>query len=266
MSEEPVGVSDAERAMADHLSPEGIRCGSSVGVSDEAVERVAAKLYPDLWAPDNLIPEVLRNSGRWQRRHDVRAALETALPLLGTRPQPQPQPQPQPTLPGQMLDEFHRRPGSDCAQPDTPTTDTPGLDQRVGFIEEEVTELRDGIDAGDVVAVADALADITYAVYGTAWRCAIPLDRVLLEVHRSNMTKTPAPGDGKAVKGPGYSPPDITGALEGTSLPAVRPLPTREQIAEAAHAETEAHEWMGDACWGSCQQRYLNQADAIGRL
>jgi hypothetical protein len=58
----------------------------ATGVTDEAVERVTAKLYPDLFSDDSLIPEVLRNSGRWQRRHEVRAALEAAQPFLGVRP------------------------------------------------------------------------------------------------------------------------------------------------------------------------------------
>lgn len=58
----------------------------ATGVTDEAVERVTAKLYPDLFSDDSLIPEVLRNSGRWQRRHEVRAALEAAQPYMGVRP------------------------------------------------------------------------------------------------------------------------------------------------------------------------------------
>lgn len=113
----------------------------------------------------------------------------------------------------EMLHQFHTRPGVDCVHPDQPTVDVPGVLARVEFIEEEVRELRAAVEAGDLVKVADGLADITYAVYGTAWRCGINLDPVVVEVHRSNMTKTPAPGDGKAVKGPGYSPPDIAGVL-----------------------------------------------------
>lgn len=59
--------------------------------------------------------------------------------------------------------------------------------------------------------VADALADLLYVVIGSALQWGIPLERVLAEVHRSNMTKTAGDkrADGKILKGPGYSPPDL---------------------------------------------------------
>ena len=88
---EPVGVTSQQEDACTCPNFAGFctaHFAQPVRVSDEAVERVAAKLYPDLWAPDSLIPEVLRNSGRWQRRHDVRAALEAAAPLMGATPRP----------------------------------------------------------------------------------------------------------------------------------------------------------------------------------
>lgn len=118
-----------------------------------------------------------------------------------------------------MLAEFHARPGCDQAQPTVPTLDVPGGARRAEYVLEEALELRDAVAAGDLVKVADALADVVYAAYGTAWRMGIPLDSVIAEVHRSNMTKTPAPGDGKAIKGTGYSPPEIAGVL-GLEVPA----------------------------------------------
>lgn len=54
----------------------------SVEIPDEAVEAVAKALNPILWEEDGLLPPVLVNSGRWQKRHEVRAALEAALPHL----------------------------------------------------------------------------------------------------------------------------------------------------------------------------------------
>lgn len=116
-------------------------------------------------------------------------------------------------MPSELLREFHERPGVDIEPPTRPTLDVPNLDARVKYLREEVQELSDAVQAGDLVAVADALADITYVVYGTAWRTGIPLDAVLIEVHRSNMTKTPSPGDGKAIKGPDYSPPEVKAVL-----------------------------------------------------
>ena len=44
-------------------------------------------------------------------------------------------------------------------------------------------------------------------------RGGIPLDDCLREIHRANMTR--AGGDGKILKGPNYSPPDIAKVLYG---------------------------------------------------
>lgn len=78
------------------------------------------------------------------------------------------------------------------------------------------------MERGDVVGVADALGDLAYVVYGAALHFGIDLDAVVAEIHRSNMTKTPA-GNGKAVKGPEYRAPDLRKivartAEEGTAL------------------------------------------------
>jgi predicted HAD superfamily Cof-like phosphohydrolase len=112
-----------------------------------------------------------------------------------------------------MLNEFHSRPGVDITAPPAPTLNVEGLKERQRFLQDEVDELRRALDDGDVVGYADALADIVYVVFGSAWRTGIGLDDVLEEVHASNMTKTPSPGDGKAIKGPGYRPPDIPAAF-----------------------------------------------------
>ena len=104
----------------------------------------------------------------------------------------------------------------------SPTMDV-GAEQvalRLALIEEEVGELRNAARAGDLIAVADALADIVYVAYGTALVHGIDLDAVLDEVHVSNMTKLGGDGrplrraDGKILKGPAYRPPDVRSALE----------------------------------------------------
>lgn len=118
---------------------------------------------------------------------------------------------------GALVDAFHRRPGADCEQPPQPTVAVPGALDRVGYVEEEAQELRDAVEAGDLVKAADALADLVYVAYGAAWRFGIPLDAVIEEVHRSNMTKDPAPGDGKAIKGPRYTPPDVARVLRANA-------------------------------------------------
>lgn len=109
-----------------------------------------------------------------------------------------------------------------------PTTEVaPGeVALRQALIDEELDELRAATAAGDLVGVADALADIVYVAYGTAHVYGIDLDAVLDAVHASNMTKLGADGrplrrpDGKVLKGPGYRPPDIEAALAGRASPA----------------------------------------------
>jgi hypothetical protein len=115
--------------------------------------------------------------------------------------------------PAALLDQFHRRPGCDVEQPSEPSIDVPGVLDRLTYIEQEVAELREAVEAGDLPGALKELADVAYVVYGMAWRCRLPLDAAIVEVHRSNMTKTPSPGDGKAIKGPGYSPADMDAVL-----------------------------------------------------
>lgn len=86
---------------------------------------------------------------------------------------------------------------------------------RTALIKEEFKEFQDAIEEGDLVGVADALADLLYVVYGSGHAFGIDLDACFAEVHRSNMTKTvdgkcvKSP-EGKILKGPDYTPPDLT--------------------------------------------------------
>lgn len=90
---------------------------------------------------------------------------------------------------------------------------------RVTLLEEEVGELIIAMNARDLAGIADALADITYVVYGTALTYGIDLDAILGEVHRSNMSKLDHDGkpilraDGKVLKSELYSPPDVAAVL-----------------------------------------------------
>jgi predicted HAD superfamily Cof-like phosphohydrolase len=90
---------------------------------------------------------------------------------------------------------------------------------RVALLEEEVGEFVTAAEKGDLIGLADALADIAYVVYGTALTYGIDLDSVLQEVHRSNMSKLAADGrplireDGKVLKSEQYFPPNIASVL-----------------------------------------------------
>ena len=90
---------------------------------------------------------------------------------------------------------------------------------RFELITEEVEELATAIDNDDIVEIADALTDILYVVYGAGHAYGIDLDECFSEVHRSNMSKLGEDGkpiyreDGKVMKGPEYSPPDLEGVI-----------------------------------------------------
>lgn len=56
---------------------------------------------------------------------------------------------------------------------------------------EEMTEFSNANNAGDLVEIADALADIIYIALGTAIAYGIDLRPVFAEVHASNMRKVP---------------------------------------------------------------------------
>lgn len=71
----------------------------------------------------------------------------------------------------------------------------------------------------DLVGAADALADLDYVIQGANLAFGLPAQEITNEVHRSNMSKLGADGkpirraDGKVLKGPAYSPPDIARLL-----------------------------------------------------
>jgi Phosphoribosyl-ATP pyrophosphohydrolase len=99
--------------------------------------------------------------------------------------------------------------------PDAPTNDVPPQvrDCRIALLAEEVEELRVALLAGDLVGIADGVADVVFVAVGTAVTYGLPFDALLTEVFRSNMTKTNPPDALKLAKGPGYEPPDIAGVL-----------------------------------------------------
>ena len=117
-----------------------------------------------------------------------------------------------------MVREFHETYGVPIMPvPSFPSHERCAL--RESLLEEEWIELREAQAKRDIVEVADALADMLYIIHGTALEYGIPLDSVVSEVHRSNMSKLGADGkpimreDGKVLKGPNYFKPDVAGVL-----------------------------------------------------
>jgi predicted HAD superfamily Cof-like phosphohydrolase len=120
-----------------------------------------------------------------------------------------------------MLSVSHFHEAFGLPRASRPTIDIPaGLAKlRVDLLVEEVGEFADATTARDIVAIADALADIVYVAYGAAVTYGIDLDAALREVHRSNMSKLDEHGkpvyreDGKVLKSTRYTPPDISRVL-----------------------------------------------------
>lgn len=113
--------------------------------------------------------------------------------------------------------EFHRMFGIPVLP--SPRIPEDRVKMRLEILDEERRELDEALAANDIVEVADALTDMAYLIYGTALEFGIDLNACFVEVHRSNMSKLGADGkpiyreDGKVLKGPGYSPPDLLAAI-----------------------------------------------------
>ncbi len=82
--------------------------------------------------------------------------------------------------------------------------DTAYLMFRNSLLLNEVAELFTAIHNKGEIEIADGLADVIYIVIGTCVILNVPIDEVLAEVHKSNMTK-----DKGAVKGKDFILPDI---------------------------------------------------------
>ena len=125
-----------------------------------------------------------------------------------------------PIGPAAAVAEFHRAFNLPIRQLPSADIDHALARLRVALLEEEVGEFVAASERGDVVGIADALADIVYVAYGTALTYGIDLDAVLHEVHRSNMSKLGSDGkplirdDGKVLKSGLYFPPDIESVLQ----------------------------------------------------
>ena len=85
----------------------------------------------------------------------------------------------------------------------------------IDLLREELDETTAALSAGDVVGVADGLADLIVVALGVAADCGIDLSPVFDEVMKSNATKTPGNlrPDGKLGKGDAFVRPDLETVL-----------------------------------------------------
>ena len=65
---------------------------------------------------------------------------------------------------------------------------------RFRFLMEEMTELTDAQEVGDMEEMADALVDIVYVALGTAHMMNINFDECFMEVHKANLRKVAIEG------------------------------------------------------------------------
>ena len=94
---------------------------------------------------------------------------------------------------------------------------------RYELMKEENEEYLEAAQKGDLVEVADALGDMLYILAGTmlAHGMQDKIEAVFTEIQRSNMSKLGEDGqpiyreDGKVLKGPNYSKPDLKSIIEG---------------------------------------------------
>lgn len=131
-----------------------------------------------------------------------------------------------------MVREFHLL--NEIEDPPSPTLDGVPLKLRCDLILEEAIEFCSaaGCEATarpgagpvafpsvdhvpDLVACVDAICDLLYVVHGAALALGVDIDPLMAEVHRSNLSKLGENGrpirrgDGKILKGPNYSPPNL---------------------------------------------------------
>jgi predicted HAD superfamily Cof-like phosphohydrolase len=87
---------------------------------------------------------------------------------------------------------------------------------RLDLIKEELSELEVAMKTKNLKEVADALTDILYVTYGAGYAYGIDLDQCFKEVQRANMSKLGEDGkpiyndQGKVMKGPNYTKPDLS--------------------------------------------------------
>ena len=80
---------------------------------------------------------------------------------------------------------------------------------------EELDELKEAVFQSDAEGVLKELCDLLYVVYGYGAVMGFDVDAAFALVHASNMTKLGVDGkptyrdDGKVMKSPQYTPPDL---------------------------------------------------------
>lgn len=101
---------------------------------------------------------------------------------------------------------------------EVPNANVPEEEQkhRNMLLDEEVKELKEGMENKDIENIAKEIADIFCVLLGTiiVYGLGEKFNEILAEVHRSNMSKTYVEGKGKGQKLEGYKEADIKSILK----------------------------------------------------
>jgi predicted HAD superfamily Cof-like phosphohydrolase len=119
------------------------------------------------------------------------------------------------------VQQFHEAFGLTVTDAPTGTIPAELRALRINLLDEELEEYKLASVAGDIVAVADALTDLAYVLFGTYVAHGLQdlADTLFDEVHRSNMSKLDENGrpiyreDGKVLKSAQFSEPDLGAIL-----------------------------------------------------
>lgn len=122
----------------------------------------------------------------------------------------------------ESVEAFHRAFGLGVSASPTVALSEETIRLRFNLMQEENKEYLEAAQNRDLVEVADALGDMLYILCGTILEHGMQhkIEEVFREIQRSNMSKLGADGkpiyreDGKVLKGPNYSAPDISRIIE----------------------------------------------------
>ena len=110
-------------------------------------------------------------------------------------------------------------PSQRCSLEEKPELNSDQVRLYMDLITEEYNETLDAYNAGDVIEVADGIADMVWVIMGMASSLGIDFDAVWNEVKRSNMSKFTDgvairnPTTGKIMKPSTFSEPDLERVL-----------------------------------------------------
>lgn len=115
-----------------------------------------------------------------------------------------------------LVAAFHRKLGVPApGRPvDAADVDWSAHVRRGKWINDELNELVDAIEADDLPELADAYIDVIYFALGGLVELGIDGGPLFDAVHAANMAKVKLPGVAKIAKPEGWAAPDITALIE----------------------------------------------------